>query len=296
MTFNNFYEKKIYLFVLFIPFIEFINENLNDITIEIFFYFLTYSIIIFLFILFFFFFIDYFNKEKNNDNLKFLLSISFYIFFKFKFFKDFLNNYKINYDGEISIILIFLIIIFLFIFNSYLIINKFLKIFLFCYLVIIGLQLIYGFFVKNTKQPNNLFQVQSYFSKDEIAQIKNKRNIYYVVVDGMTSLSNFEEKFNEKNNSFRKFIKKKSLDYYDTKSAYTSTLTSFTSVLNLEYTYTESDIVFDRSKMFPETMKPHLVNNYPLFKILKSLNIDFFWEGVPHPGTCIQYNLDFCFH
>jgi len=41
-------------------------------------------------------------------------------------------------------------------------------------------------------------------------------------------------------------------------------------------------------------MKPHLVHNYPLFKILKSLSIDFFWEGVPHPGTCVQYNIDFC--
>ena len=56
---------------------------------------------------------------------------------------------------------------------------------------------------------------------------------------------------------------------------YTSTLTSFTSVLNLNYTYNETEKLFDRSKMFPETMKPHLVYNYPLFQILKSLEINF---------------------
>ena len=94
----------------------------------------------------------------------------------------------------------------------------------------------------------------------------------------MTSLTNFEEKFNEKNNLFRSFIKEKNLNYYDTNSAYTSTLTSFTSVLNLNYTYNEAEELFDRSKMFPETMKPHIVNNYPLFQILNSLEINFFWE------------------
>ena len=94
----------------------------------------------------------------------------------------------------------------------------------------------------------------------------------------MTSLTNFEEKFNEKNNFFRSFIKEKNLSYYDTNSAYTSTLTSFTSVLNLNYTYNETEKLFDRSKMFPETMKPHLYN-YPLFQILKSLEINFFLGG-----------------
>ena len=82
MTFYNFFEKRIYLLVLLIPFIEFINKNITDITVEIFFYFFVYSTIIFLVFFLVFFFIDRVSQKKNY-NLKLLLSISFYIFFKF---------------------------------------------------------------------------------------------------------------------------------------------------------------------------------------------------------------------
>lgn len=293
MALYNFFKKNFYFIILLIPFIEFINKNFSEITIEIFFYFLIYSIIILISILVIFFLIDSILK-KNRNELRFLLSISFYIFFKFHLFKSYINNYKINYDGEISIFLIFLIIFSLFYLNKYLIINKFLKLFLLSYLVIIISTLIFSFFDKYDKNSKNIIHVQPYFSQEELLNIKDKKNIYYVIVDGMTSLSNFEQKYDEKNTLFKEFIKKNDLVYYDTKSAYTSTLINFTSFLNLNYTYDEKEKKFDRSKMFPETMKPHLVHKYPLFQVLKTLSINFFWEGVPHPGTCIQYNIDFC--
>ena len=168
------------------------------------------------------------------------------------------------------------------------------KIFLLSYFIVISIQLLVSFIKKDYLITNNSFKTQTYFSENQINEIKNKRNIYYVVVDAMTSLSNFNTTFNEESAIFKEFIKNKNLDYYDTTAAYTSTLINFTSALNLDYTYDETDKIFDRSKMFPETMKPHLANNYPLLQILKSLEINFFWEGVPHPGTCVQYNLDFC--
>ena len=294
MTLNNFIEKRFFLFVLSIPFIEFINKNFNDITREIFLYFSIYSTLILISIFFIYLIIDNFPKKENKNKFKLLLSISFYILFKFQFLKSFLTNYNISYDGEISLVIILIIIFIFFILNSYVFTSKLIKIFLLSYFFIISFQLIYVFVGKDYKFSNISFTPQSYFSQNQLNKIKEKRNIYYVIVDGMTSLTNFEEKFNEKNNLFRNFIKDKNLNYYDTTSAYTSTLINFTSVLNLNYTYNETNKIFDRSKMFPETMKPHLVNNYPLFQILKSLNINFFWEGVPHPGTCMQYNLDFC--
>ena len=290
MTLNNFIEKRFFLFVLFIPFIEFINENFNDITREIFLFFFIYSTLILILVLFISLIIDNFFDKENKNKFKFLLSISFYIFFKFQFFKSFFTNY----DGEISLVIILIIIFILSTLNSYSFASKLLKVFLLSYFFIISSQIVYGFFQKDYKSSDISFKSQSYFSQNQLDRIKDKRNIYYVIVDAMTSLTNFEDKFNEKNNLFRNFIKEKNLDYYDTNSAYPSTLTSFTSVLNLNYTYNEADKIFDRSRMFPETMKPHLVYNYPLLQILKSLEINFFWEGVPHPGSCVQYNLDFC--
>lgn len=294
MILNNFVEKRFFLLVLSIPFIEFINKNFNEITREIFLFFFIYSTLILIAVLFICYFAKNFFDKENKNNFNFLLSISFYVFFKFEFFKSFLTNFNISYDGEISLVIILMIIFILFILNSYSFISKLLKIFLLSYLFIISFQLVYIFFQKDYKYSDISSKSQSYFSQNQLDKIKDKRNIYYVVVDGMTSLTNFEEKFNEKNNFFRSFIKEKNLNYYDINSAYTSTLTSFTSFLNLNYTYNESEKLFDRSKMYPETMKPHLVYNYPLFQILKYLEINFFWEGVPHPGSCIQYNLDFC--
>ena len=81
----------------------------------------------------------------------------------------------------------------------------------------------------------------------------------------MTSLTNFEEKFSE-NNLFRSFIKEKISTIMIPIHVHINS-TSFTSVLNLNYTYNEAEELFDRSKMFSETMKPHIVNNYPLFQI-----------------------------
>ena len=294
MILKNFIEKRFFLFVLSIPFIEFINKNFNDLTREILLFFFIYSTLILIGVLFICYLANFFFGKEDKDKLNFLLSISFYVFFKFEFFKSFFTNYNINFDGEISLIIILIIIFILFILNSHSFVSKLLKIFLFSYFFIIISQLVLGVFQKDYKNSNTLLKSQSYFSQNQLDKIKDKRNIYYVVVDGMTSLTNFEEKFNEKNDLFRSFLKEKNLSYYDTNSAYTSTLTSFTSFLNLNYTYNENEKVFDRSKMFPETMKPHLVYNYPLFQILKHLEINFFWEGVPHPGSCVQYNLDFC--
>ena len=51
MALYNFFKKNFYFIILLIPFIEFINKNFSEITIEIFFYFLIYSIIILISIL-----------------------------------------------------------------------------------------------------------------------------------------------------------------------------------------------------------------------------------------------------
>ena len=83
---------------------------------------------------------------------------------------------------------------------------------------------------------------ENLFNELQTQKIKKKRNIYYVVVDAMTTLSNYEEKFEAKIDHFKEFINKYDLKYYDSVSAYTSTLTSFTSVLNLNYSYNDKSV------------------------------------------------------
>ena len=130
MILNNFIEKRFFLFVLSIPFIEFINKNFNDITREIFLFFFIYSTLILIVIFFIYYFTKNFFDKENKNKFNFLLSISFYVFFKFGFFKSFLTNYNISYDGEISLVIILIIIFILFILNSYSFISKLISLFL----------------------------------------------------------------------------------------------------------------------------------------------------------------------
>ena len=80
MILNNFIEKRFFLFVLSIPFIEFINKNFNDITREIFLFFFIYSTLILIVILFICYFTNNFFDKENKNKFNFLLSISFYFF------------------------------------------------------------------------------------------------------------------------------------------------------------------------------------------------------------------------
>ena len=89
MILNNFIEKRFFLFVLSIPFIEFINKNFNDITREIFLFFFIYSTLILIVILFICYFTNNFFDKENKNKFNFLLSISFYFFLNLNFSKVF---------------------------------------------------------------------------------------------------------------------------------------------------------------------------------------------------------------
>lgn len=289
---KKFFSIDISYFIILLPFFEFINVNINEFTLEIFNFFLIYSSVILIFL---FMVISSLKKFYIDDlkKIKIYLAIFFYLLFKFELIKLYLSNYT-NYDGEVSsliLLIIFLIFFFLYRVNF---IQSLVKNFFFIYFIIIILQINFGFLQKFLNKENILISKNEYFTKNEVKNAKIKNNIYFIVIDAMTSLENFELNYNFETNDMKDFIKTKKLKYYETNSAYTSTLTSFTSVLNLDYSFDEYDKILDRSKMYPETMKSHLVKNYPLLKELKKLNYNFFWESAPHPGSCIQYNISFC--
>ena len=89
MILKNFIEKRFFLFVLSIPFIEFINKNFNDLTREILLFFFIYSTLILIGVLFICYLANFFFGKEDKDKLNFLLSISFYVFLNLNFSKVF---------------------------------------------------------------------------------------------------------------------------------------------------------------------------------------------------------------
>ena len=292
--YNNFIKKRLYIAILLLPFLEFFNQNVIEFTKEIFIYFVIYSVLILCLVFLVLALCEFFLNRQKLD-FKIIFSIIFYFFFKHNLFQNILSEINIKFDGELSFLILILIsVIIIFSFKK-IVVKNFFHIFFFSYFIITFSQSLYGVILKYSYPTIILSKYENLFNELQAQKTEKKRNIYYVVVDGMTTLSNYEEKYEVKIDHFKEFINKYDLRYYDSVSAYTSTLTSFTSVLNLNYSYNDKSVTpLDRSKMFPETMKPHLVRNYPLIKTLNSLNYKFFWEGAPHPGTCMQYNLNFC--
>lgn len=292
--YNNFIKKRLYIAILLLPFLEFFNQNVIEFTQEIFIYFVIYSVLILCLVFLTLALCEFFFNRQKLD-FKIIFSIIFYFLFKHNLFQNISSKISIKFDGELSFLIIILISIIIFLSFKKTAVRKFINISFLSYFIIIFSQSLYGVILKYNYPTITLPKYENLFNEFQVQKIKKKRNIYYVVVDGMTTLSNYEEKYEVKTDHFKEFINKYDLKYYDSLSAYTSTLTSFTSVLNLNYSYNDKSVTpLDRSKMFPVTMRPHLVHNYPLIKTLNSLNYKFFWEGVPHPGTCMQFNLNFC--
>ncbi len=292
--YNKNIDKNLYLVILFLPFIEFINTNFFEFTGEVFLHFVFYSILILIIIFLSIFFIKFLFKNRN-ENFKNYLSLIIYLQFKFSLVKNFLSDAKINYDGEISLILILVLTVLITYLYSQEVIKNFIKIYFLFYFVFIIFSILAGFSSEISSKNYRLSEDKAFFNKSEINNITEKRNIYFIIADGMTSLQNFKNIYDVDTEDFKDFAELNKFNYYDGSPAYTNTVFNFTSTLNLDYIINEKDEAFlDRSKMYPYVMRPNLIDKYLLIKTLKNLNYKIVWEGSPHPGTCLQYNLDLC--
>ena len=292
---KKFIEKYLYLVILILPFLEFINENYVEfdsfITLNFLLYSIAFIILIYLILIIFrkiFYFID-----KDKFNLFF--SIAFYLQFKFYLLKIFFLDFTSRYDGEIAFILIIIFTIVIFKFLKKQAFKNFVNIFFLLNFLFITSSITFGFAQKKSISTFKLDNEVIFFNQEQVKKISTKKNIYFVVIDGMLPLETYEEQYNLPTKKFRKFILSNNLNYFKNSfTSYDNTKYNFTAFMHLNYIINENDEIFlDRTKMYPNIMRPNLIKNLSLKKTLDDLGYKFVWEGWSS-GNCFQYNFDLC--
>ena len=282
---NN--KKILSILIFFIPFISFMKRN-NLIQIEKYeiFNIFSFQILLFLLIIFNLNLIRIFFK---NSNVKFdnaLIGLCIVYFYSFFFqksnLKDFFEN--IFFDGYLfSAIIYFLLLIFLFLFVYFnlnnLKNNNYFYNFI-CILVIANYLFFLMNFILNSKSDNEQNILSINYNKIQKNSEKNI-DIYFIILDGMTSLDYAEEKniIKNKNKYIRKFEKLGAKYISNAFSNYPTSHISIQSILNFDYVVTEkSEKYFSYKNFFPNS----LLNNYEVLPLTIFNNYSdrqFYWTG-----------------
>ena len=243
----NFHEKIwFHLGIISIPFLAFVNSNINYLD------FVLIKSVFFIFLTTFFLIISMskiislFFLKKNFYSITFIISVIFFLlFFVYTIFRDIFHYIIPIYKSNISF---FLIIITFLIF--YLLFFKIKNTFIIKFIIIyFGLSFIFNFgvFLINAKKisTQNNHSPNILFNKEEIKNIKknDKKNIYYIIIDGALPLPIFDKIFqtsyySDYSNEFNK------LGYSlveNVKSIYQQTKYTFAAILNLNYYINENN-------------------------------------------------------
>ena len=302
--------------IICIPFLEYLNVNFNNLDNMMFKSFSSY----FLFaIITYIIFILVLNKVTKNELFKnktiICTTIFFWLLFQFESIQNFLFKIgldkmaKDNLSAELSLILIF--ILSLIFFNSKFLnfISKFLIIFFIAQHVFV-----YGGFLTNLYfnykfdykgVSNKSKKEKNFFSNKEIEFInENKKrnlNIYYLVIDEMTSLEQYIDLGGQINTE----IWKREFNNYgyryisNTYSTFNDTNTTFGSIFNLKPIITDKFNISDdlyNDLTYPTTLSHDrfILEQYPnLIKNLKKINYKFKWIG-NSKYNCQIYNKNLC--
>ena len=173
--------------IVTIPFLEFLNSNINNIDRYIFNYLVSIYILVFVSISL----INYiFLKFSKSNSQIYIISLSFFfwLLFRFKSIKDFLGGSSFKLSAELSlIILLFIFIFFIIIIVNEKIYRKFYKFIFFFFIfqniiILVFISLSYFKYVdpkefrdnNYQKYVNHINKEREYFSEDEIISIKKK--------------------------------------------------------------------------------------------------------------------------
>ena len=281
-----------------IPWMEFINANLNELD------FIFNDNLVFLLVLYFFFvfliylILDFFTYLEKYSLISFT-AISIWIFFQHSFLKSsiygFLHNTSISadYSSEIALILIIsLIYLFFFIIKVNKIYTKFFIFFLIFNLLFSTVQFTKIFY----SQKNNV-SFKKYNNNNLTNSIK-KQNIYFFILDAMMPLNEFKDYYKEDLTNFENFYTQKDYIYYNnTINFYPNTSEVLTSLFFLDEIFIEGGN-YEDTNLKPNIYKkfPHLLSkeyNPILISELNKLGYEFKWIGNSY-AACSNYNYRYC--
>lgn len=301
-------NKILFIFIFFLPFFLFLrNENLIQIQNYTIFNIAIFQIFLILLIIFISIIIKLLTKKQFADFDNLLISFSICYFVSF-FFKEL--NFKENFENILfsgylfSAIAFFLILILIFFISLYFqnqndlenIFLKFVSIFIFLNYILVSFNFL------NFYKKSESFDLKN-TSIDFDLPNNNEKNIdiYYVVLDEMTSLDYAEEiqAIDNKEIIIDRFNDMGGFYISNTMTNYPTTHLSIQSILDLNYPVTEKSKKYSTYKnFFPNT----LINNYEKLTITvlnKKFKRNFYWTGNDYqhcksnsyePKMCINEN------
>lgn len=305
-VFNKFFKDCTYIVYLFIlsliPWIEFLNENIAevDFILNKNFYFV---LIMYLFTISFIYFLIRILTNFSRSHIICIAGLSVWILFQHNFIKSELGLIlkKINFDNLSSELALFLNVLFIFLAFFFIPKKKILRIFIFIFLILnlilSSYLLILNFStIKNFKSQN---KVSKFNDKKIKLSDKKKPNIYFLILDGMMPLNEFENFYKVNLIDFKKKYNKHNYIYFkDVKNLYGDTTYGLTALFYLES-------IFVKEGNFDETtnLKTNIVKKFPsvlkkeyeskLISELKNLGYEFKWIGNIF-ADCSRYNYNFC--
>lgn len=260
-----------------LPFFEFYEKNFNDLNIKL------SLTLVFIYTIFFIIgllisFVLSFLKFRNFFDNLFFYVVAFFVLFKWYDLTIFFKKYFINYVGHISLLVVLTTIIFFF----YLIIlkkKKIVKIFFFNFFIIYFIFLSFSILVQSFKTDNLR---ENFIKKKEsqlLSKIEDKKNIYYVILDGAMSPDRFEQIYNKKNLLKNSNIDLKNYRNFDNvHSSYFDTHLTIGSILNLNYV---SNIFreFNSNNLYPKNLQKSNLKHFTpkLLEILNDNDYKFIW-------------------
>tara|TARA_B110000003_G_scaffold264770_1_gene289896 strand:- start:1522 stop:3144 length:1623 start_codon:yes stop_codon:yes gene_type:complete len=305
LNINQSKEKhKIFFLITLVfsfPLFNFVGSNLYQLPLKNIYQIISYNLIIF----FIFFLIVYlFNKITNKNFFNNFLSLVFvfWILFQFENIKFLSYKYSIEFASEISL-LILLLFFFIFIFlfkNQKKFFIRFLIIFFLIQYSFLFFQIYKNYFYKknNLNLTSNTFMG---FTEDKINKIKEKknRNIYYVILDEMTSLEQFEAMFGAQYKNINSIYELNDFHYINDYASFNLTTLTLASILNLNRIVEVGDNIsnYNHNKiLFPKSLSKVNFKTFQqpkLLKLLDNLDYEFIWIG-NNWGNCNNYNESLC--
>ena len=285
-------EKILYVFVGFLPFVLFLNNNnlpqLEAEEIKIIFFsqlILFFIIVFFGLLLFMFLFKNYYKNINSDDFLLILFVLYYFSFFYNESLTKNLHNIIIN-GYYFSAFIFFIIIVTIFSILLKFINSNYKSKNIFYLFISIFLIINYTFFFYNL--THHLYKKTTYKNlntqnaSDSIVNLKSKKDknidIYFIVLDGMMSLDNAENlQIINKEIALSNLKKIGGTVSKNSFTNYTTTHLSLTSIFEMDYFISEGkDQYYDMRKIFPKILK---IESTPLIKILKNIDREMYWIG-----------------
>ena len=211
---NNLKTLYLSIIIFSLPFIQFILNNIQEIDVVIgkSFYYLIFFLAIF--VIFFSVILNRFNLKKNLLDKILVSTLIFWLLFNHNFLKLYINNmfnnddFVVKISSELSLVILILFIIF---FNLYFKKNIFLLRFFFLFFSLSFLFTIFQIInYEKIVKKKDIYTPEIIF-EDKLKLKKN--NIYYLILDGMQPIEDFEKFYKKNLQDYLQNVKRKVFVY-----------------------------------------------------------------------------------